>query len=960
MMNEKVVNQGNCSSNSTSESLVASEFSRFFRDIHGVDPFPWQERLALQVLSDHDWPRTINLPTGTGKTAILDIAIFAMATNTNISPRRIVFVVDRRIVVDQVHKRAQKISEKIMTAETETLRKVRDQMNFLCPTGGLGVVALRGGIPIDGEWAFRPDQPWVMVSTVDQYGSRLLFRGYGVSPGMRPIHAALAGNDCLVILDEVHLSVPFMETLQQVDKWETNRIPRRFKVVQMSATPTEDNANSFKLISDDLRRSDELCKRVKAPKHAKLEFVKNTQDIPSKAQKLIQSIRKSDSWVTCVGVIVNRVRTARETYKLLSESGYQTHLVTGRMRPLDRVQIIQSIESVADPDRARHTNTNEFAIVVATQAIEVGADLDFDVLITECSSYDSLQQRFGRLDRRGELSDTGSVPNIWILGAKSIATSKTPDPIYGESLKSTWNQLESMQDERGIIEVGWRAVAHELPKCVYSIPDVAPVLLKTHMNALVQTRPEPIVQSSIEWFLHGVNHKNSEPDVSIAWRWDCSSDGLATVPPKRAEFIQVPISAIKSWLKQEPEIDVSDTTRTFPARRSQTDGSSEEGDGVIRCVRWQGSKRTGVSVENVNDVQSICPGDILIVSPADGGIGAGTWDPSSNDQVEDLGDQAQLSYGHRITLRLHSKFIDSSLVPPSPAEEDISEIPIKVRISNWLKQSQEGARDLRSHWMCTAIDRLLENGFDIVHIQNSMKFNEIGEYYVLVEREKKSGKRKIDESQLDSSDELASMTGTETTLEKHLEGVGSRAKQIAERLGLSQELADDLFLAGRLHDIGKVDIRFQEMLVGGDPVELELRRMNPLAKSIPNAHTRGRHSYPRNMRHEISSVAMVQSNKDVIKHANDSDLVLHLVGAHHGWGRPLLPVIDDPKPQRLVYSVDGKRMEASSDLVNSTLAVCMAERFWTLTERYGYYGLAWIESILRLADHQQSAYEGKL
>lgn len=112
------------------------------------------------------------------------------------------------------------------------------------------------------------------------------------------------------------------------------------------------------------------------------------------------------------------------------------------------------------------------------------------------------------------------------------------------------------------------------------------------------------------------------------------------------------------------------------------------------------------------------------------------------------------------------------------------------------------------------------------------------------------------------------------------------------------------------------------------------------------------------MRHELASMAMIASNADVLSDANDKDLVLHLVGTHHGWGRPLPPVAEDPEPQMLLYTFGGRSMQVNSDLAASSLAIDMADRFWRLVARYGYHGLAWLEAILRLADHQQSAEEG--
>ena len=117
------------------------------------------------------------------------------------------------------------------------------------------------------------------------------------------------------------------------------------------------------------------------------------------------------------------------------------------------------------------------------------------------------------------------------------------------------------------------------------------------------------------------------------------------------------------------------------------------------------------------------------------------------------------------------------------------------------------------------------------------------------------------------------------------------------------------------------------------------------------------HTYPQGMRHEVASTALVQSNTDVLAGAHDPDLVLHLIMTHHGYGRPLPPVLEDPNARLLRHRHRGHEMETSSDLADSDIALETAERFWKLVERYGHHGLAWLEAILRLADHRQSEEE---
>lgn len=922
--------------------LTAEDFGAFFSDIHGQAPFPWQERLTRQVLSDGQWPEVIDLPTGTGKTSVLDTAVFALAARPDRFPRRVVFVIDRRIVVDQVYERADRIRKRLADADTDVLRRVRDRLGEISGGEPLDTAALRGGALILDEWTKRPDQPWVVVSTVDQFGSRLLFRGYGVSPGMRPIHAGLAGNDCLVVLDEVHLSRPFAETLAEIaESQNSGPLPRRFQVVEMSATPSNPAARRFTLTDGDLAGSEELRRRVEAAKQAELVIGKSKkpshEEVPPTVLKIVKS--GLDERVRSVGVVVNRVRTARETHKALTASGYKSHLITGRMRPLDRVQALDLISGAVDPDRAR--SNGELEIVVATQSIEVGADFSFDALITECAPVDSLKQRFGRLDRRGNYAaHAGQPARTWILGVKSVLEAKNPDPVYGESVKATWNELERRSESGGPIDVGPRSPD------LMSFPDdsiaphrQAPLLLPTHMQAWAQTSPVPVVDPPIDWFLHGMDN-SQEPDVAVLWRWDRSGEALRLVPPRTAEYLQVPVGAIRSWLSGGAEAPVADVGA--PAGELGRD-TADQPDSPSNWVRWRGFHDDPEDDVHPRDIR---PGDILIVDPGRGGITAGNWDPGSTEPVTDLGDMAQLAYGRRAALRLDPRIFGETAelrgisAPPLPTYEPEAATP-KERVEDWMATAVKSSD---SGWLAEAIGKL----------QGNCRIEQIGEtgsddaYFIIAQQS-------IDDLTFDDSDQSSSFTGTKVSLRRHLDGVGDRAAEFARRLNLDEAIQEDLRLAGQLHDVGKVDRRFQRQMVGADPVK-EAMLDEPIAKSLPGVRTSPRGWPP--VRHELSSVAMAESNPEISAMARDWDLVLHLVGTHHGRARPLPPIVEDPEPETLSFDHAGHRMESDSGgLVDSPMAIEMADRFWHLVARYGYHGLAWLEAILRLADHRQSAEE---
>ena len=997
----------------SAERLSADDFAAYFELVHRHEPYPWQERLTGQVLTEGRWPDVIDLPTGAGKTAVLDTAVFTLAARPEAFPRRVVFVIDRRIVVDQVYERARKISNSIWAAENNILSRMRSALMDIADdvTDPIGVSALRGGVPIDNDWALRPDQPWVMVSTVDQFGSKLLFRGYGISHGMRPIHAGLAGNDCLVILDEVHLSRPFVDTLRDVENEPTvnsfnaGRLPRRGCIVEMSATPPREDRRRFALQpAVDLDGLGEPSKRlrqiVRAAKQASLVPVSGAiahVALPKKVTAIIE--KELQEHERSIGVIVNRVRTAREIDRALRDTRIASHLVTGRMRPLDRARRLREIEALVDPD-IRDPDAGR-TVVVATQAIEVGADFSFDAIITEACPVDSLRQRVGRLDRRGSLAEeTGEPARCWVLGLKPDVEGKRFDPIYGDAIKATWRELNE-RAVGGHIDIGPSSGAlDDMPSDTRAPRPEAPLLLPTHIEAWAQTRPEPLVQPDISDFLHGFDDNPPEPEVSIVWRRDARPEALQTVRPRQAEYLTVPISAARAWLRGNEETPVADVATPAPdgnPRRRGDDGTATVGGRQVR--RYLG----GDAVIEEVDIDDVKPGDVIVVDPSRGGLSGGTWDPqgglvtdpahtdgefaaTGREAIADLGDEAQWAYGKRCTIRLDDQmqeWIEKWLgeeAPPLPTpssdrdadggETDDEAETLDKRIDKWiddlLGRDHESA-PLQVRWLFTgsasagadgdgALGRLRNSARRVRELisdaeddHGSVRAVSAGDdYYVLVEKSP-------DASSLREDDDV-SMTGTGITLRSHLEGVGARAEGFARNLGLSDEMAADLRLAGELHDLGKVDCRFQAQMVGHDRVQLETLE-EPLAKSRPGARTR-RNAWPP-VRHEIASVALAQSSSVLMERAHDADLVLHLVATHHGHSRPLPRIVPDDCPQDLAYRHDGHALSARSEFSQSTLALEMADRFWRLSTRYGHHGLAWLEAILRLADHRQSEAEAQ-
>lgn len=1009
-------------------TIEIGRFGEYFARVHGVSPFPWQTRL-LETVMNGGWPKSIALPTASGKTAVMDVALFALACQAGLSPeertapRRIVLVVDRRIVVDDAYGRARKIRDTLRGAlgvpaesgvapdpATDILREMAQALVSLGGDDSLPVDAalLRGGIYREDRWARTPAQPVILCSTVDQVGSRLLFRGYGLSSSTWPLHAGLLGNDTLLVLDEAHCSKPFLQTLERISEYRARGetpLALPFFVTAMTATPRS-GEEPFELNRED-RSNAVLQKRLGASKHMRLVALpkksgsagkSSDKDIAAACVEFLSGDGAEDGLAkkgTTVLVVLNRVAAARALREKLRQKekrgALKVILLTGRSRSVERDTLLQEYRDriMAGRDRGR---VKEFPplVVVATQCVEVGADLDADALITEACPLDALRQRMGRLDRLGELGKTEAV---CFLRSEYQGDTPPPDPIYGEALVDTWKWLKenltkvsattanaagkkatTANAADGEINCGIDALAALLPEdpavrerlCTPSAD--APVLFAAYCDIWCQTGPEPAVCPEPALFLHG--SKDGPGDVRLLWRadlvvdpnsaaperlWQIWTDTVALCPPVSGETLPLPIGEARAWLRGDSAPDSGDIEGSPGPKEGKT---REDVSGTVRsasryrkALRWLGPERS----EPVSEAAPPRPGDVLILSASEGGCDSEGWNPSSTSAVADVADLVRLKARRPAVLRLHPNLFESwseearSLVAPFAECKAFGELPgdmddIEERMEELLRMlqsrndlSEASAEVVRV--LCKDPDRRIEphpSGTGLV-VYTKVRLGE------------------ADFTDEDSQSVLA--REDLVSLKDHLETVEAQARQAS--VSLSETLRNDISLAAKLHDLGKADPRFQIWLAGGNRVKARkiFQKYGLLAKSSllhagPGAMRTAREKagYPAGGRHELLSVRLVQSCEELLQRANDPDLLLHLIECHHGYARPFAPVVEDPNPVRVSVPF----MESSSATELDRLDSGVAERFWRLVRRYGWWGLAYLEACLRLADHRAS------
>lgn len=1017
-------------------TLTVEDFADFYQQVNGDSPFPWQEDLTRQVLSDRAWPQLIDVPTGMGKTALLDIAVFVAAATSGeagahrLGRRRIFFVVDRRIVVDEAYDRAVRLSkalDRALESEHDTaLRRVALGLRALAPTADRGlmiaphggqapprntrtvlpVTRMRGGVTWDSSWLDRPDLPGIVVGTVDQVGSRLLFRGYGVSDRRKPIDAALVGTDSLILVDEAHLAEVMVSTITQAHRRDSDvlGLPHA-DIVRMTATAGDDHLRRYSLDVEAHRANEVAWRRLHAPKRLSVVSTDAKRVVQVMADEAIGLLTTQH---TTLLVVCNTVDRARQVHATLTGATTRPQnplnaditLLIGRSRPADRDLLVGRIKARFGVGRTRSPDTKP-AILVATQTVEVGANLDADGLVTESAPWDCLVQRLGRVNRLGGCPGTAQ--------AVVVGDGVEDGPVYGAARDVTWEYLlEATRDgltSRDVSPLGCRYLTGNAPHGASAERPITPLLTIPILDCWVRTGPVPLPDTPVAPYLHGLG--TDFATVSVAWRdglvdpdpmggaaeraeEDVSAD-LSAVPVRSEELVDVPLYAARRWLRGEPARPLSDLDADTDPEPGDRKVRDEDHDN-FRAVAWRSDPAVEVDHQAGRqsrptgswvwiDARGVRAGDVLVVPTERGGLDEYGWAPDSKRAVLDV---AEVVRAPAVPLlRIDAGTAGRLGLGPADSRE------LKHLVRELGNDSGEGegsspGQELPAH-LAASIERVLDLVGDVpsderlpgtpwtpgaLAVLKTWVSAAVTVVPVLDSRGRGSDRfilapsAKVAQA-VERDDELpesSSMGARQVTLRTHHANVAGRARDIAQALGLTTQVSNAVETAALWHDLGKIDSRFQAMLCGGDEYEALLLD-EPLAKSgIDPADraayraARQRSGLPQGARHEAWSAALVSEhlNQAVGSYDFDPDLVIHLVASSHGHARPWLPPVIDAKPRDvevlLTDSVTGPAGTKVSVGSGATIDFDHPARFARLNEKYGRWGLALLESIVRCAD----------
>lgn len=484
-------------------------FEKFFQKAtatgdrpEGFKPHGYQERIARDGLPD-----VVQAATGTGKTGIILAWLWRWLSDEHRSstPRRLIYALPQRSLVEQVSGEAQKWLENLHLTDDIALHVVM------------------GGRKADlGEWREDMHKPAIVVGTVDSLVSKALNRGYGIGRAIFPIDFALTTNGAHWVIDEIQLCPESTTTLRQLAAFAKRyKTAEPFGLTCMSATVPDDllrtvdnpDIGTVTEIREE-ERTGELAIRLGAKRTVR-RLGTDGDDYKAIAEAVCELHRPE----TLTLVVLNTVDAARSVYKTCGYRSAPATLLHSRFRGIERTRLMQEV-----------TENPAGRILISTQVVEAGIDLSARTLIAEAAPWPSLVQRAGRCNRTGTMNDEAELR--WILP-------KQPAPYLEEDIKATIAQLEQLE--------GRAVTGEDLLGCgVEPTPQQVRVLRRPDFLDLFDTSPD---LSGADVDIAPYVRDTDDLDAEVAWAtWtpvDASGAPAPDIKMPAAEYrCRVPLNDV--------------------------------------------------------------------------------------------------------------------------------------------------------------------------------------------------------------------------------------------------------------------------------------------------------------------------------------------------------------------------------------------------------------------------------
>jgi CRISPR-associated endonuclease/helicase Cas3 len=814
-------------------------------------------------------------------------------------------VVNRRTVVDQTTNEVEKLRTNL-----SKIPDVYASLRKMCAVPSdppLAISTLRGQFADNREWSADPSRPAVICGTVDMIGSRLLFSGYGCGFKTRPLHAGFLGQDSLLVHDEAHLEPAFqclIEAIRDEQKREPTPLGKwaRLKVMELTATSRAGDTKPFTLTDADHNNATVL-RRINAAKtihfHENEDEKKLTDEIAELALRYEESGR----------VVLIFVRKVDDVGKIVKNLPLErTRQLTGTLRGLERDELVK--DAIFKRFLPKAEEKDETVYLVCTSAGEVGVNISSDHLVCDLSTFESMAQRFGRVNRFGERADT----EIHIVYPKETDFDEKDEfdvrrkrtlallrELKGNGSPAALEKLQKAKREgSGTATMSGdqtAALRDYILEAFSPPPTILPVSdILFDAWALTTIRDKLPGRPPVEPYLHGISDYDP-PQTTVAWRDEVelltpkllklnrldAETALELFPLKPHEELSGPTYGRSKVFEQLEEIATRDAKRE-PDKRFFAWVIDPVGMVTIRTLAEL------VQKDKQNKPLVALGGCTVLLPPGAGGLSGGLL----------KGDEPH-------TLETDYDVSSKWFLDPERTKRR------RFRTQDRDDPEAEGMRVVRR--------------IDIPATDDDENLEGWPWYWFELPR---GG---------DDDGSKAASSPKPITWDHHTKDVTNNTERIATALELPDELRHALVLAAQLHDLGKKRDVWQRSIG------------NPNPKGPPWYAKSGRAWKTREItdyRHEFGSLIDTENSERNEQFAEFTALsgdlkafVLHLIATHHGYGRPHFP-------NDRVFDPDSRGRDVEQ------VAREVPRRFARLQRKYGRWGLAYLESLLRAADYAAS------